>query len=69
MTLTSATGSLSIFFEDGKLKPGVYKFQNLHNDAYLDIHEDTREMYCRPPQDLKEGRGFVRRYIPPADCV
>jgi len=68
MASTSTSNSLSIF-KDGKLKPGIYKFQNLYNDAYLDIREDSREMYCRPPQDLKEGRGLVRRYTSPTDCV
>ena len=56
-------------FKDGKLKPGIYKFQNLYNDAYLDIHENSREMYCRPPEELKEGRGLVRRHASPADRV
>ena len=62
MTFTSTNNSLSIF-KDGKLKPGIYKIQNLHNDAYVDIHEHSgRALHCRPAQDLKEGRGLVSRY-------
>ena len=62
MTFTSASNSSSAF-QDGKLKPGIYKIQNLFHDAYLDIHEHpAREMHLRPAQDLREGRGLVRRY-------
>ena len=58
-------------FEDGKLKPGTYKIQNLHNDAYLDIHEHSaREVHLRPTQDLGEGKGLVRQYrLPVARIV
>ena len=56
-------------FKDGKLKPGIYKFQNLHNGAYLDIHEDSREVYCHPLEELKEGKGLVRRHALPVDRV
>ena len=60
MTPTSTSNSSSIF-QDGKLKPGIYKIQNLHNDAFLDIHEHpARELHLRPAQDLREGRGLVR---------
>ena len=61
MTFTSTEDSSSIF-EDGKLKPGVYKIQNLHNDAYADVEDRSREMRCRPAQDLGEGRGLVRQH-------
>ena len=62
MTFTSTSNSSSAF-QDGKLKPGIYKIQNLFHDAYLDIHEHpAREMHLRPAQDLREGRGLVRRY-------
>ena len=65
MTFTS-TNSLSSIFENGKLKPGIYKIQNLYNDAYVDIHEHSaREMHLRPAQDLREEKGLVRQYHSP----
>ena len=62
LTMTSiSTSNSSSIFQDGKLKPGIYKIQNLHNDAFLDIHEHpARELHLRPAQDLREGRGLVR---------
>jgi len=45
-------------FENGKLRPGIYKIQNLHSQTYLDIHEHSRETCCRPAQNLEEGRGL-----------
>jgi hypothetical protein len=62
MTLTSTSGSSSVF-EDGKLKPGIYKIQNIHTDTYLDIEVSTREVCCRPAKDLGKGRGLVRWYL------
>ena len=59
MTLDSPNDSCSIF-ENGRLKPGIYKIQNLHSQTYLDIHEHSREMCCRPARDLEEGTGLVR---------
>ena len=53
------TNSTSSIFKDGKLKPGVYKIQNLHHQNYLDIQEDTRQLWGYPAKDLEEGRGFV----------
>jgi len=47
---------LSIF-EDGELKPGIYKIQNIYTDTFLDIHVHSREACCRPLKDLGEGRG------------
>ena len=62
MSFTSTNNPSSIF-ENGKLKSGIYKIQNLHNDAYVDIHEHSeRGLYCRSAQDLREGRGLVRPY-------
>ena len=58
MTFTSTGDSLSIF-EGGRLKPGIYKIQNIHNDSYVDIEVGTREVRCRPARDLGEGRGLV----------
>ena len=56
----NSSGDSSSIFEDGKLKPGVYKIQSLYSQTYLDIHERSREMCCRPAQNLEEGRGLVR---------
>ncbi|KAF9783532.1 hypothetical protein BJ322DRAFT_1110426 [Thelephora terrestris] len=57
MTLKSTGDSPSIF-KDGKLKPGIYKIQNLRSDTYLDIHQYSNEVCCRPAKDLEEGRGL-----------
>ena len=62
MTLTSTSDSLSIF-KDGKLKPGVYKIQNIASETYLDVEIRSRSLCCRPAKDLDEGRGLVRWYI------
>ena len=53
-------------FEGGKLKPGIYKIQNLYSRGFVDIYEHSREMCCRPARDLEEGRGLVRPYLLPA---
>ena len=58
MTFNSPSDSSSIF-EGGRLKPGIYKIQNLYSQTYLDIHEHSRETCCRPAHNL-EGKGLVR---------
>ena len=58
-----------MIFENGRLKAGTYKIQNLYTGGYVDIHEHSREMCCRPAQELQEGRGTVRRYPLPVVCV
>ena len=45
-------------FKDGKLKPGIYKIQNIVGQTYVDIREHTRELCCRPAT-LLEGKGLV----------
>ena len=60
MTLNSTSDPPSIL-KDGKLKPGIYKIQNINTETYLDIEVHTREVCCRPAKDLGEGRGFVSR--------
>jgi len=60
MTLNS-TGDSSSILKDGKLKPGIYKIQNINTETYLDIEVHTRELCCRPAENLKEGRGLVSR--------
>jgi len=47
-------------FEDGKLKPGLYKIQNLLSGTYLDIHEHSMEVCCRPASALEKNDGIVR---------
>ena len=59
MTLHSTTDPTSIL-EDGKLKPGIYKIQNLKCETFIDIITHAREVCCRPARDLGEGRGLVR---------
>ena len=59
--MNPADDPLSIF-EDGKLKPGIYKIQNLYSQTFLDLHEFTRELCCRPATALTDGRGRVRPF-------
>ena len=53
-------------FENGILKSGVYKIQNLFSEGYLDIHLHSMEVCCRPVNDLAVGRGLVRPSLPSA---
>jgi hypothetical protein len=59
MATTSASDPLSIF-RGGKLKPGIYKIQNLYGQTYMDIHDHSKEVCCRSATSLEEGRGLVR---------
>ena len=61
MITTSVDDSSSIF-RDGKLKPGIYKIQNLYAQTYVDIHEHSRDACCRLTASLGEGRGLVRPF-------
>ena len=63
MTSNSTANSLRVF-EDGKLKPGIYKIRNLRSETYLDIHQHSKEVCCRPTRDLEDERGLVRPYLP-----
>ena len=63
MTLNKSDNSTSIF-EGGKLRPGIYKIQSVATDTYLDIHLHSKELCCRPAQNLKEGAGLVRFHLP-----
>ena len=62
MTPNQANASNSLF-EGGKLKPGIYKIQSVGAETYLDIHLNSKQLCCRPAQDLEEGMGLVRLYI------
>ena len=64
MTFSSSNEPSSIF-EDGKLKPGIYKIQNLYSQTYLDIHEHSKATCGRPAENLEEGRGLVRQLCGP----
>ena len=59
--MNPADDPLSIF-EDGRLRPGIYKIQNLYSQTFLDIHEHSRELCCRPATALADGRGHVRPF-------
>ncbi|KAF9781772.1 hypothetical protein BJ322DRAFT_1161694 [Thelephora terrestris] len=56
MTLTAEKDSPSMF-EDGKLKPGIYKIQNIVGQTYVDIRDHSQELCCRPASAL-EGQGL-----------
>lgn len=64
--MTSTRTPPSIFERCGTLKPGVYKIQNLYAETYLDIHEHSGGVCCRPFNDLEPGKGLVRLYEPSA---
>jgi len=57
MTANSTSDSSSIF-KNGKLKPGIYKIQNLFSETYLDIHQHSNKLCCRPARDLEDGKGL-----------
>ena len=59
MTLNSTDGSTS-FFKYGKLKPGIYKIQNLESGTFLDVHHHSKQVCGRPAEDLVDGEGLVR---------
>jgi len=61
MTLTP-TGSSIFTFEDVKLEPGIYRIQNFVHRAYIDMQENTRELYCRPATFL-EGEDWEVRVL------
>ncbi|KAF9781766.1 hypothetical protein BJ322DRAFT_1111688 [Thelephora terrestris] len=57
MTLHSTGGSSSIF-QDGRLKPGIYKVRNVYTQTFVDIEEHSRKICSRPLQNLEEGNGL-----------
>ncbi|KAF9777282.1 hypothetical protein BJ322DRAFT_1188119 [Thelephora terrestris] len=62
MTLTAEKDSPSMF-EDGKLKPGIYKIQNIVGQNVRDIRDHSQELCCRPPLLLKDkgcGKSSLR---------
>ena len=63
MTMSSTGNSTSIL-KDGKLKPGIYKIQNLYHQNYLDVQEHSKQLWCRPAKDLEDGKGLVSLHPP-----
>ena len=59
MATTSVDNPPSIFFKNGQLKPGIYKIQNVYAQTYMDIHDHSKDVCCRPATALAEGRGLV----------
>ena len=58
MTLSSDEDSVSIF-KDAKLRPGIYKIQNIVSKTYVEIREYPKELCCRPSGTSLEGKGRV----------
>ena len=65
----TSTRGFSSLFEQGRLKPGVYKIQNIYTETYLDISLHSMELCCRPGKDLGVGRGLVRLHPPSAFAI
>ena len=59
----NSTGNSSSILKEGKLKPGIYKIQNIQSQTYLDVEVHSRGVCCRPAKDIEEGRGLVSRYL------
>jgi len=62
----NSTNDPSSIFEEGNLKPGIYKIQNVFTETFADIEMHSRQVCCRPAKDLAEGRGLVCWYPSPA---
>ena len=58
-----STSNPPFITKDGKIEPGIYKIQNLYAGTYLDIHQHSKQMCCRPARDLEDGAGLVCRYL------
>jgi len=58
MVLTSTDNSVSIF-KDGKLKPGIYKIQNIVGQTYLEVRNHSKQLCCRSATALKDGNELV----------
>ena len=53
---------MTSIFKGGKLRPGIYKIKNIRTKTYLDIHEHSKRVCCRPAQKLEDGEGLVRPF-------
>ena len=49
--------------EHGRLKPGLYKIQNLVSKTYVDIHQHSMELCCRPASSLEKDDGIVSTLV------
>jgi len=56
------TDESSSILQDGKLKSGIYKIWNISTETYADIEVQSRNVCCRPAQNLGEGNGLVRSF-------
>ena len=56
----SFANSGSSIFQDGKLKPGIYKIQNIVSKTYVETKDHLRELCGRPSSVLEDGSGQVR---------
>ena len=69
ITVTSTPTSDSMpVFEDGKLRPGIYKIMSIIGQTYVDIREHNREL-CGRPTTVLEGKGLVGSYLRLAPIV
>ena len=58
MTTNPMSNSVSIL-NDGRIKPGIYKIQNVVGQTYLEIREDSKELCCKPAAASEDGKGLV----------
>ncbi|KAF9642236.1 hypothetical protein BDM02DRAFT_2471012 [Thelephora ganbajun] len=56
-TMTPSSTNSSSVFEDGKLRPAVYKIQNIVGQTYVDIREHSKEL-CGRPATVLEKKGL-----------
>ena len=69
LALTMSWISMSSFSSSSNLKPGVYRIQNLYSGTYLDIHEHSRELCCRPLRGIEPGKGLVSPIYHPTAII
>ena len=69
LAFPTMTPNPASILENGRVKPGIYQIQNLGSETYLDIHRQTKELCCRPTQDLAKGEGLVRLSLPSVVCI
>ena len=50
--------------DGGRIKPGIYKIQNIQSQTYLEIRESAKELCCRPAAALEDGKGLVSSHPP-----
>ena len=44
----ASTSDSASIFHDGKLKPGIYRIQNIVSQTYLDIRNDSKQLQALP---------------------